>query len=138
MHRIRLSVHENRLSDPTMIQPSDYVPMITTRGRGWVAELEGQIAGFAVADRSRANIWALFVAPEFEGRGFGRALHDAMAEWMFSEGLERVWLGTEPGTRAEQFYRAAGWQYVESERGEAKYELTRGEWLSRRSGDPSV
>jgi len=80
--------------------------------------------------RSRANIWALFVDPGLEGRGAGRALHDAMIDWIFGEGLERVWLGTEPGTRAERFYRSAGWRYIGNESGDARYELTASEWTS--------
>ncbi len=134
MHHIRLNVRENRLLDPSVIQPTDYVPMLSERGRGWVAELGGRIAGFAVADLSRANIWALFVDSDCEGLGIGRMLHDAMLHWMFGKGVPRVWLGTEPGTRAERFYKSAGWQYVEYARGEAKYELLREEWLARNAG----
>lgn len=133
MHRIRLAVRENRLADSELIQPKDYIPMLTSDGRGWVAELEGRMAGFAIIDRSRANIWALFVDPALEGRGAGRSLHDTMIDWIFGEGLERVWLGTEPGTRAERFYRSAGWRFIRHESGEAKYELTAREWRTRGS-----
>jgi GNAT superfamily N-acetyltransferase len=128
MHRIRLAVRENRLANRELVQPDDYVPLLTTDGRGWVAELEGRMAGFAIADRSRSNVWALFVNPDLEGRGAGRALHDTMMNWMFGEGLERVWLGTQPGTRAERFYRTAGWRRTGRETGEARYELTTHEW----------
>jgi len=131
MHRIRLSVRENRLSDPQLIQPDDYRPMLTERGRGWVAELKGGLAGFAVADRTRANVWALFVDPVHEGRGLGRALHDTMLDWLFSCGVEKAWLGTEPGTRAERLYQASGWRYVDTKRGEAIYELSAHDWLHR-------
>ena len=133
MHRIRLSVRENRLPDPSLVQPDDYLPMLTSRGRGWVAELDGTIAGFAVADRTRANIWALFVEPACEARGVGRALHDAMMDWIFGAGVERVWLSTDPGTRAERFYRSAGWRYVGDQHGEARYELSADEWAARRA-----
>ena len=89
------------------MQPHHYRPLLGGEGRGWVAELDGGIAGFAVADLARGNVWALFVDPDFEGRGVGRRLHDAMMEWCFASGAERVWLSTDPGTRAEAFYRAA-------------------------------
>jgi GNAT superfamily N-acetyltransferase len=133
MHRVRMSVRENRLDDPALIQPRDYQAMLAERGRGWVAELEGRIAGFAVADASRCNVWALFVEPAAEGRGIGRALHDAMMEWFFaSAGVAQVWLGTEPGTRAAGFYAAAGWRYAGLDaNGEARYEMSRGQWRSR-------
>ena len=110
MHEVRMSVRENQLSNPRSIGPEDYRDMLEERGRGWVYEIEGTIVGLAVADHSRRNIWALFVAPGFEGRGIGRALHDAMVEWLFEKSREPVWLGTEPNTRAERFYTAAGWR----------------------------
>ena len=131
MHRIRLSVRENRLSDPAAIQPDDYRPMLNERGRGWVAELDGELAGFAIADRLRANIWGLFVAPQCEARGVGRALHEAMLDWLFSTGVEEAWLGTEPGTRAERFYVASGWRYVDTRRGEAIYAMSARDWRAQ-------
>lgn len=131
MHRIRMSVGENRLLDPAAVQPDDYRPLLAERGRGWVAELDGRIVGFAVADLTHANIWALFTDPDFERRGVGRALHDGMITWLLSAGAERLWLTTDPGTRAERFYQAAGWRYAGPQRGEARYELSKEEWLGR-------
>lgn len=133
MHRVRMSVRENQLGDASLIGASEYRAMLTERGRGWVAEEDGRIVGFAVADRSRWNVWALFVDPRAEGRGVGRRLHDAMMGWFFaSAGAERVWLSTDPGTRAERFYQAAGWRYAGHEPdGEARYELSREEWTGR-------
>src|SRR5688500_5069427 len=135
MHRIRLAVRENRLSDPALVQPDDYRALLNGQGRGWVAELDGRIAGFAVADLARRNVAALFVHPDAEGRGVGRRLHDAMMDRLFAEGVERVWLSTDPGTRAETFYRAAGWQPAGDHRGEARYEMSCEQWVARdRSG----
>lgn len=136
MHRVRMSVRENRLGDPAWIQPRDYEAMLVERGRGWVAEVDGRIVGFAVADASRMNVWALFVDPVAEARGVGRGLHDAMMEWFFTEaGAERVWLSTDPGTRAERFYQAAGWCHTGPEpNGEARYEMSREQWVGRGGG----
>lgn len=131
MHRIRMSVRENRLLHDGAVKPEDYSRMLNADGRGWVAELDGQIAGFAVGDRRRSNIWALFVDPTFEKRGVGRALHEQMIRWLFAAGADRLWLSTEPGTRAEFFYKAAGWRPAGMQRGEARYELSREEWLAR-------
>lgn len=128
MHRIRTRVRENRLLDAAAVQPEDYRSFLNERGCGWVAEIDGQIIGFAIADLARANIWVLFVAPEAEERGVGRALHDRMILWLFSAGAERIWLSTDAATRAERFYKAAGWQYAGDARGEARYELTRSGW----------
>ncbi len=69
--------------------------------------------------------------PEFEGRGIGRALHDAMLAWLRSCGLPAVTLGTDPGTRAAGFYETAGWKFREIDgSGEAGYEVTL-TWLER-------
>ena len=109
MHRVRLAVTENRLSDPSKITLDDYVRAISELGCGWVAEASGQVAGFAVGYRSGC-IWALFVHPEHQGRGHGKALHGAMISWLWAHGLRRLWLTTDRGTRAETFYRSLGWQ----------------------------
>lgn len=123
MHRVRMAVRENVLRS-TVITEEHYIPAIETIGRGWVVEAKGKIVGFAIGNAETGNIWALFVDPEHEGRGHGRALHDAMVEWLFSRGLRHLWLGTDPGTRAERFYRAAGWQYTgKAANGESLYEL---------------
>lgn len=129
MHRIRLSVRENKLSDPTTVRLQDYSVMMNEKGRGWVADVNGRIAGFAVADATRANVWALFVDPEFEGFGIGRRLHDTMVDWLFASGVTQAWLSTDPGTRAEGFYLSAGWQPSGVEPGgEARYEMSRDSW----------
>jgi glutathione S-transferase len=124
MHRVRLAVRENRLVSG--VTPADCVPAIEETGRGWVVEDDGTIVGFAVGNASDGNIWALFVDPAHEGRGHGRRLHDAMVEWLFSRGLQRLWLSTEPGTRAQAFYEVAGWTHMGMlGNGEARYERSR-------------
>ena len=109
MHRVRMAVRENRLTS-SVIGKADYIAAIEQHGRGWVIEQAGEIIAFAVGDARDGNIWALFVDPAHERRGHGRRLHDAMASWLRSRGVERLWLTTEPGTRAEKFYQAAGWK----------------------------
>ena len=109
MRAIRLAVAENRLSDPRRATPGKYREMLEVRGKGWVWEADGRIVGFGVADAASRSLWALFVGPGFERRGIGRALHDAMVEWLFTVGSAPIWLSTEPDTRAARFYAAAGW-----------------------------
>lgn len=125
MHAIRLSVRENQLDDPGSVLPHHYQAFMTDDGRGWVAEIDGRIAGFAVADRVHASVWALFVDPTFEGQGVGRRLHQTMIDWLFETGAEQIWLSTSPDTRAERFYIAAGWQPAGLASGEACYILSR-------------
>lgn len=129
MHEIRMSVAENRLSDPTSIELDDYRRMMSECGCGWVCIDGGRIIGFAVADLSASNVWALFIDPAAERRGAGRALHQVMMDWMFASGANRVWLGTGPGTRASQFYELAGWELAGTQpNGELRYEMTRDRW----------
>lgn len=109
MHAVRMAVQENRLADPARITAADYAEAIGRLGRGWVVEADATIVGFAVAYRS-GNVWALFVDPQHEGHGYGKALHAAMVSWLWQQGLQRLWLTTDPGTRAEAFYRSLGWQ----------------------------
>jgi GNAT superfamily N-acetyltransferase len=123
MHRVRMSVHENRLVSVQLTE-ADYVDAIESRGQGWVVELDGTIVAFAIGDASNASIWALFVDPAFAGRGFGRQLHEAMVSWLWRQGHERLWLTTDPGTRAQRFYEAAGWRSVgPGPHGEVRLEL---------------
>jgi GNAT superfamily N-acetyltransferase len=118
-----MSVHENRLVS-TRLTEADYIDFIETRGQGWLIEENGTTVAFAIADNSNGSIWALFVAPGHEGRGYGRQLHDEMESWLWSQGHERLWLTTNPGTRAQRFYEAAGWQQVgPAAHGEIRMEL---------------
>lgn len=109
MHRVRLAVRENTLSSPDRISEADYVAALAQLGRTWVIATDGEIVAFATGYKS-GNIWALFVHPDHEGVGHGKALHSVMIQWLWSLGLTRLWLTTSPGTRAEGFYRSLGWQ----------------------------
>jgi GNAT superfamily N-acetyltransferase len=109
---IRGAVRENRLSDPGSVTAADYLPYIEA-GRCWVAEAEGRVVGFAALDAEGSSVWALFVAPEAEGRGVGRGLMEALVEEARRRGLSALRLETEAGSRAERFYRAAGWSRVD-------------------------
>jgi GNAT superfamily N-acetyltransferase len=131
MHRIRMSVRENQLSDPSRVRLRDYHSLLRS-GRGWVCEVDGTIVGFAIADLASYSVWALFVEPLYERRGIGRQLHDAMVEWLFASGAPRIALTTDPHTRAERFYEAAGWQRVGQEpNGETCYHLVRERFATR-------
>lgn len=109
MQRVRLSVRENVLSDPDSISAADYVAALDDLGRTWVVEADGRIVAFATGYRA-GTVWALFVHPDHEGRGHGKALHAVMVEWLWSLGHRRLWLTPSPGTRAERFYISQGWR----------------------------
>jgi GNAT superfamily N-acetyltransferase len=108
MHRLRKRVRENRLSIHTSITEKSYVRYIAA-GSAWVAERDGGLSGFAAIDEAAASVWALFVDPEVEGTGVGRALHDTMLEWAREQRLPRLFLSTEENSRAARFYKQGGW-----------------------------
>lgn len=122
MHRIRSAVQENRLSNRAAITESDYLPYVHA-GDTWVAQAGGGIVGFAALDRAAGSVWALFVAPDAEGLGIGRALHDALIRSARAQGPRTLSLSTAPGTRAEHFYERAGWRNAGfTEAGEIRFE----------------
>lgn len=126
---VRNSVTENALSDPNLVTDEDCAVFMTIRGKGWVCEIDDTIVGFAIADLTEDNIWALFLHPDFEGKRIGRQLHNTMLDWYFSTGKEHVWLGTAPNTRAESFYRKSGWNETGMHgKNEIKFEMTRQDW----------
>jgi GNAT superfamily N-acetyltransferase len=115
---IRFAVQENRLADPTLVTDEDYAWFEEYPGI-WVWDESGQILGFSASDTRDGTIWALFVDPASERRGIGRALFDEACDTLRRSGHRTAMLTTDPGTRAERFYRAAGWKAVgTSSRGE--------------------
>lgn len=131
---VRNAVTENTLSDPSLVTDEDCEAFITVRGKGWVCETDNQIVGFAIADLKEHNIWALFLHPDFERKGIGRILHRTMLDWYFSQTDKTVWLGTAFNTRAERFYRKAGWTAVGMHGSkEIKFEMTYSDWIKNRN-----
>ncbi|MEO7978289.1 GNAT family N-acetyltransferase [Flavobacterium sp.] len=132
---IRNSVKENILSNPDLVTDQDCEEFLTQRGKGWVCEIKDKIVGFAIADLKEDNIWALFLHPDFEGKGIGTKLHKIMLDWYFLNGKENVWLGTSPNTRAEKFYRKAGWtQNGWHGTKELKFEMSKIQWQNLQNG----
>jgi GNAT superfamily N-acetyltransferase len=109
MSKIRLGVRENVLTDPSRITEQMYEDYLELLGRGWVAEVDGAVAGFCYANRTNSSIWALFISEEYEGRGLARRLLDMAVRWLFEQGQECVRLSTGAGTRADLFYASQGW-----------------------------
>jgi len=126
---VRNSVKENKLSDPALVTDKVCENYLLNRGKGWVCEIDGTIVGFSIVDLVDHNVWALFVQPGFDKNGIGKKLHDDMLNWYFSHTDEKIWLGTAPNTRAEKFYRKAGWKEVGIHgKGEIKFEMDAGSW----------
>ena len=53
---VRNAVKENTLSDPGRVTDADCKHYLTVRGKGWVAEVDSQILGFAIVDVEDHNI----------------------------------------------------------------------------------
>ena len=85
----------------------------------FVAELDGEVVGFASVGRSREDeaetegeLYAIYLHPSRWDQGIGRALLERAEESMRAYGFERAILWVMEGNeRGERFYRAAGWQH---------------------------
>ena len=91
--------------------------------KGWVAEAGADIVAFSIADRESRSIFALFVMPDYEGRGLGSRLLELALRWLGENGVDSVWLTTDPDTRAAAFYSHKGWvQMGIASNGELRFE----------------
>jgi GNAT superfamily N-acetyltransferase len=130
IYRVRLAVREN-VMPPEVVARDGWTPerladAFSPGRRGWVVEEGGEVVGFSIADANTRSIWALFLLEEYEGRGLGRALLTAAVGWLWGEGVERIWLDTDPASRAAGFYRRMGWRETgTTPKGEIRFELAR-------------
>ncbi|MEV6642854.1 GNAT family N-acetyltransferase [Amycolatopsis sp. NPDC051371] len=74
-------------------------------GRVLVAEEDGVVAGFAAFGDTQ--LYALYLLPEYWGRGLGRALHDRVLEELSGDSVVLWVLST--NERAKAFYVRQGW-----------------------------
>lgn len=65
-------------------------------GRCWVVTVDGEVAGYAVAETvgDCAHLEQVSVAPDRQGAGLGRALVEQVVRWARDEGLPAVTLTT--------------------------------------------
>ena len=118
---IRAGVRENALRDALRVTIEDYRWFIDNPGIFvWVDD--SRIAGFSAADPRDGSIWALFVDAVCERRGIARALFERACNVLEEAGCPRMWLTTSPETRAERFYRKAGWTVTGSHDGNLVFE----------------
>jgi GNAT superfamily N-acetyltransferase len=107
LKRIRHSVRENVLG-PGRVSDADY-DWFVRHGPVWVCEDGAEILGFSAGDPRDGSVWALFVHPDREGSGIGRALLARACEGLAAAGHATATLTTGPDTRAAEFYRRQGW-----------------------------
>jgi ribosomal-protein-alanine N-acetyltransferase len=108
---------EYRFSRPTMRRL-----LAARRSAAWIAECDGELAGFAIVewiDEIRgvsAYIDTLEVAPAFRRRGFGGALLAAVEDSSCRAGANVVWLHVAvDNASAIQLYERHGFEYVTSQ-----------------------
>jgi ribosomal protein S18 acetylase RimI-like enzyme len=86
-------------------------------GYGFIAEMEGRVAGYARLffnrDQNRLYVSSLYFLPEFEGRGMGGRLLEAAEGYATEKGLDELWIGVMvKNGRALDFYRKVEFQFV--------------------------
>lgn len=121
LKQIRAGVRENQLSDPSRVTDADILWFSDNPGI-FVWDTAGEIAGFSAADPRDGSIWALFMDAGFERRGIAQALFAAACAVLTQAGWARQWLTTRQGTRAEAFYRRAGWVVTGTREGQLVFE----------------
>ena len=89
--------------------------------RTWVAEHEGSIAGFLIADREPVRIGHITTIDVLEGfrrRRTGTELMDVAENWARKAGLRLIYLETaEDNLAAQAFYEGRGYQKVDKVEG---------------------
>ena len=88
------------------LKPESYKAVLR-RATVLVAEAEGLVVGFSQVHLDLAEVQAVYVLPETEGRGIGSMLLAAVEEAAAAHGLTRLTL--KATLNAEAFYRRHGW-----------------------------
>ena len=84
-------------------------------GALWVAEVEGRVVGTVSLSTQPEGLYvrSMAVLPEFEGRGIGHRLLDALQEYAAGTGVERIFLYTLPFQfGARELYEKHGYTWV--------------------------
>lgn len=81
----------------------------------YVAEVEGKVVGFAnyskVRDGGKVELAAIYLYPEFQGRGIGTALLQQAVKEL--EGIKEVYINVEKDNKiGMNFYEAKGFEIV--------------------------
>lgn len=112
---IRTAVTENHLSKEQLtelgITDLAILALIEQQSSVWIAEFEQRGCGFAIADQEEGCVFAMFVYPEAEGKGIGKALLEKVEHILFQQ-FSEIWLETDGHSRAFSFYSRQGW-YVQ-------------------------
>jgi GNAT superfamily N-acetyltransferase len=120
---VRVATHENRLTLEELVSLGITEKTVAARLRGtfkgWLCEVNAQVAGFAMGDRATGELWVIAILPEYIGQGIGSALLRRVEDWLQANGCARLWLTTDldPSLKAYRFYRQHGWRDDKIENG---------------------
>lgn len=85
---------------------------------GHIAECDMNVAGIMITrmdeKEGRFYVSSLYVLPEFQGKGIGRALLSRAEQMALSAGVKEIWLGVmAQNAAALSWYRALGFTFLE-------------------------
>jgi GNAT superfamily N-acetyltransferase len=112
VYEIRFSATENLIHEEHVkyLQREQALEDIR-QGGGWICRQNGREIGFCLPlFIPEPYLGAIFVLPEFQGRGVGKQLMKLALEWFQKKGAKNVILETDKGSKAENFYRHLGWK----------------------------
>lgn len=142
LFEVRIRTRENAYTLEALealgITPASVAEKLAGTFKGWVAEAEGRVVGFSMADRAEGELWVVAVLPDYEGRGAGDGLMALAEGWLWSQGCASAWLTTDVDTarRAYGFYRRRGWSDWKLEKGLRWMRLERPASRDKRAADP--
>jgi GNAT superfamily N-acetyltransferase len=97
---------------------TQWLPAASPRAAILVAEVDGEVRGFASVGAARENgerlgeLYAIYVDPDHWGAGLGRALISEAEERLRGAGFaEAILWVLEDNPRTRRFYEAAGWTH---------------------------
>jgi len=115
LFEVRVATRENALSRAKLTRMGITVESVTTMlgstHAGWLCEVDGRVAGFAMGNRATGEMWVIALLPEYENRGIGGALLTRVEKDLWAAGWDEIWLTTDVDTalRAYGFYLRQGW-----------------------------
>ena len=100
------------------IRFADHLRHLPPGRRLWVAEVDGELVGFASTGPARdedahgaAEVYAIYVRPDLIGRGIGQRLLDHAVRDLADQGYREATLWTlATNLPAQRFYERAGWR----------------------------
>ncbi|MDX1285464.1 MAG: GNAT family N-acetyltransferase, partial [Draconibacterium sp.] len=92
---------------------------LETTYKGWLCEIDQQVVGFVIGDKSSGEIWVIAVLSEFINLRIGTKLLQLAEEWLIRAGNKTLWLTTDTNKklRAYSFYQKNRWKEWKVENG---------------------